>query len=135
MRRVWLIRRLLLPTVLIVALFVFLPRSTQDGARSREASAIAAIRAIHTAQTEYYSQFDRYATSLAELGSIDSDSAIPKKLGYVFTVTGNPNGYSVEAVPEVLNGGAGRTFYSDQTMVVHEHHGPQPATARDPESK
>lgn len=109
---------------------------------------MAAIRTIHTAQTQYYSQFNKYATSLAELGPpasgsanassadmIGNDLANGKKQGYVFTVTGSQGGYVVSAVPETFNVGGSRTFYSDQTMVVHEHYGPEPATPQDPESK
>ena len=134
MWRPWPVRPLLL-IPLIVAAFAFLPRSTQDGARSREAGAIAAIRTIHTAQTQYYSQFNRYATSLAELQSVDIDSASDRKAGYNFAVTADRGGYIVRAMPEVFKPGVSRTFYSDQTMVVHEHRGPEPATPRDPESK
>ena len=115
---------------------------------TQEVAALAAIRTIHTAETEYYSQFSRYATSLAELGPpasgsanasaadmIGNDLANGKKQGYVFTVTGNQGGYVVSAVPAVFNTDGSRTFYSDQSMVVHEHYGPAPATAQDPESK
>jgi hypothetical protein len=115
---------------------------------TQEVAALAAIRTIHTAETEYYSQFSRYATSLAELGPPASGSANAsaadmignalangKKQGYVFTVTGNQGGYVVSAVPAVFNTDGSRTFYSDQSMVVHEHYGPEPATAQDPESK
>ena len=50
-------------------------------------------------------------------------------------MTGNQGGYVVAAVPAVFNTDGSRTFYSDQSMVVHEHYGPEPATAQDPESK
>jgi hypothetical protein len=66
---------------------------------------------------------------------IGNDLANGKKQGYVFTVTGNQGGYVVSAVPAVFNTDGSRTFYSDQSMVVHEHYGPEPATAQDPESK
>jgi type II secretory pathway pseudopilin PulG len=125
-----------------------LPRLTRARMYTQEVAALAAIRTIHTAETEYYSQFSRYATSLAELGPpasgsanasaadmIGNDLANGKKQGYVFTVTGNQGGYVVSAVPAVFNTDGSRTFYSDQSMVVHEHYGPEPATAQDPESK
>ncbi|HUO01009.1 MAG TPA: hypothetical protein VMU69_32830 [Bradyrhizobium sp.] len=108
---------------------------------------IAAIRSIHTAQTQYDSEFNRYATSLTELGPPESgtasisaadlianDLANGRKHGYIFAVAGKQDGYIVSAVPEGLNNSTS-TFYSDQTMVVHQHSGPEPATAQDPESK
>ena len=108
---------------------------------------MAAIRTLHIAETQYYSQFNRYATSLAELGPpasgsanasaadlIGNDLAHGVKQGYVFSVTGNRGGYIIQAMPQVFHTG-GRTFYSDRTMVVHEHYGPEPATPQDPESK
>jgi hypothetical protein len=128
--------------------FALLPRDAGDPLPSPEQPAIAAIRTIHTAQTQYYSQFNRYATSLAQLGPPASGTANPfaadligadlangRYQGYIFTVTGSESGYIVQAVPEVFNTGRGRAFYSDQTMVLHEHYGPGPASAQDPESR
>jgi len=133
---------------MLIIITIALPRLTRARMYTQEVAAMAAIRTIHTAQTLYLSQFNRYATSLAELGPpasgsanasaadvIGNDLANGVKQGYVFTITGNQGGYIVQAMPQVYNTGGSRTFYSDQTMVVHEHYGPEPATAQDPESK
>jgi prepilin-type N-terminal cleavage/methylation domain-containing protein len=143
-----LIELLIVIAIILIIITIALPRLTRARMYTQEVAAIAAIRTIHTAQTVYYSQFGRYATSLAELGPpasgsanasaadmIGNDLANGKKQSYVFTVTGNQGGYIVQAMPEVFNTSGSRTFYSDQTMVVHEHYGPEPATAQDPESK
>ncbi|HUB83452.1 MAG TPA: prepilin-type N-terminal cleavage/methylation domain-containing protein [Bryobacteraceae bacterium] len=143
-----LIELLIVIAIILIIITIALPRLTRARMYTQEVAAIAAIRTIHTAQTQYYSQFNRYATSLAELGPpasgnanasaadlIDSSLASGKKQSYIFTVTGTPSGYIVQAMPEVFNTGGSRTFYSDQTMTVHEHYGPEPATAQDPESK
>jgi hypothetical protein len=37
--------------------------------------------------------------------------------------------------PPCSNSTGSRTFYSDQTMVIHEHYGPEPVTLDDPETK
>jgi uncharacterized surface anchored protein len=66
---------------------------------------------------------------------IGNDLANGLKTGYRFTVTGTPGGYVVNAIPENFNSTGSRTFYSDQSMVVHEHYGPEPATLQDPELK
>lgn len=65
--RIWAVRALLLAAV-ILTVFALLPRRLGKSEISRETCAIAAIRTIHTAEAEYYSQFNRYAMSLAELG-------------------------------------------------------------------
>ena len=143
-----LIELLIVIAIILIIITIALPRLTRARMYTQEVAALAAIRTIHTAQTQYYSQFNRYATSLAELGPpasgsanasaadmIGNDLANGVKQGYVFTVTGNQGGYIVQAMPQVFNTGGSRTFYSDQTMVVHEHYGPEPATAQDPESK
>jgi prepilin-type N-terminal cleavage/methylation domain-containing protein len=143
-----LIELLIVIAIILIIITMALPRLTRARMYTQEVAAVAAIRTIHTAQTQYYSQFGRYATSLAELGPpasgsanasaadlIGNDLANGKKQSYVFTVTPNQGGYIVLAIPEIFNTSGSRTFFSDQTMVVHEHYGPEPATAQDPESK
>ena len=143
-----LIELLIVIAIILIIITMALPRLTRARMYTQEVAAMAAIRTIHTAQTLYLSQFNRYATSLAELGPpasgsanasaadvIGNDLANGVKQGYVFTITGNQGGYIVQAMPQAYNTGGSRPFYSDQTMVVHEHYGPEPATAQDPESK
>jgi hypothetical protein len=48
---------------------------------------------------------------------------------------GTQTGYTISAAPLIFNTSNGRTFYSDQTMTLHEHYGPEPATAHDPENQ
>lgn len=50
-------------------------------------------------------------------------------------MTSSQSGYIIQAVPEVFNTTGSRTFYSDQSMVLHEHYGPNPATPEDPENR
>jgi len=103
------------------------------------------IHEINVAEVQYYAKFNRYATSLTELGPpsneptsassadlINGNLARGRSYGYIFALTGHQNGYVVTAVPEVLSGSDSRTFYSDDTTVIHEHPGPEPATAQDP---
>jgi len=107
----------------------------------RETVAIKAIQTIHRAQEQYESQYGRFATSLAELGPsaigapgpgaadlISNDLAQGQKQGYKFTVAGVPGGYQVHADPEVYGSSGSKSFYSDQTMVIRENDGPEPAT-------
>jgi type IV pilus assembly protein PilA len=143
-----LIELLIVIAIILIIITIALPRLSRARMYTQETAAIAAIRVIHTAQVTYYSQFNKYATSLAELGPPASGSANASaadmigndlsnglKQGYRFTVTGNQGGYIISAVPETFNTSGSRTFYSDQSMVVHEHYGPEPATPQDPEMK
>ena len=115
---------------------------------AREMAAIRTITAVHQAETQYYSQFGRYAASMTELGPPASGAAGPaaadliqkdlsegKKGGYVFTITPTPTGYAVNANPETFNSSGRRTFYSDQTLVVRNNWSQEPANANSPEIK
>jgi len=128
-----------------VALLVFAPAIGRRDLLDRETAAIATIRTIHTAEVQYYSKFGRYAYSLTELGPpasgnagaasadlIDATLAAGTKQGYKFVLAGLQGGYTISAMPEPYGTSGTRTFYSDQTMAVHEHYGPEAATLQDP---
>ena len=128
-----------------MALLVFAPAIGRRDLLDRETAAIATIRTIHTAEVQYYSKFGRYAYSLTELGPpasgnagaasadlIDATLAAGTKQGYKFVLAGLQGGYTISAMPEPYGTSGTRTFYSDQTMAVHEHYGPEAATLQDP---
>ena len=106
-----------------------------------EAAAVKAIQRIQTMQVEYNAEYGGFATSLTELGPsasgtanassadlIDSALAAGEESGYKFTLTGNRTGYAISAVPVAYSNTGSRTFYSDQTRVIRENDGPEPAT-------
>jgi hypothetical protein len=110
--------------------------------QANEVAAIRAIVTVNTAQVQYFSQFARYATTLRELGPpasgqpapsaadlIPADLAGGTKFGYRLQMQGTAKEYSITGVPETYNGTGRRSFYSDQTMVIRESEGPEPATA------
>ena len=66
---------------------------------------------------------------------VPGDLALGDKTGYIFTVTGTKEGYAVTAVPKVFNSTGRRTFFSDQTLVIRENWGAEPATAQSKEIK
>ncbi|MGB7759676.1 MAG: pilin, type IV [Bryobacteraceae bacterium] len=132
----------------LIPIFVSLavPIFTRSGMHGREIAAIQAIKTIHTAEIQYQSQFGRFAVSLVELGQpasgapkaaaaglIGNDLANGKRQGYKFTVAAAPGGYVVNAVPVAYGSSGSRSFYSDQTMVLHENDGPGPATSQSKE--
>jgi prepilin-type N-terminal cleavage/methylation domain-containing protein len=137
---------LIVIAIILIIVAAALPRLTRARMFAEETAAIRAVSVIHTAQTQYYSQFGRYASSLAELGPpasgtpgpagadlIDRELGEGRKGGYLFTVTGDPQGYKVTAVPKQFGTNGSRTFYSDQTQIIRNRFANEPATEQDPE--
>ena len=94
-----------------------------------EVKAIHSIRTLHTAETQYMSEFGKYATTLEKLGQAR------EKDGYVFTLTSTPTGYTINANPKVYNSTGRRAFFSDQSLTIRQSWGQDPATATSPELK
>lgn len=143
-----LIELLIVIAIILIIAAIAVPKLNNQRMQAQEMAAIRQIHAIHTAQIQYYSQFGRYATSLAELGPPASGAAGPqaadllpntltsgKNTGYVFTVQTAPTGYAVNANPEIFGSSGRRTFYSDQTQVIRQNWGQEPATPTSPEFK
>ena len=137
-----LIELLIVIAIILIIITMAMPKLTNAKKFAQETAAKRAIQTIHTAEVQYNSQYGRYAVSLAELGPPASGSAGAAaadligeylangtKEGYKFTVSGNASGYVVSAVPEIFNTTGSKTFFSDQTMVIRENDGPEPATA------
>src|ERR1700685_1153567 len=89
----------LLPLAVVIAF----PRTARTPTRyAHEMAAVKAITTIHTAETQYESQFGQYATSLTQLGPnganlIDRDLASGHKAGFEFVLRPTHAGYSVSA--------------------------------------
>lgn len=137
-----LIELLIVIAIILIIVTVALPKLNNATRFAHETAAIKAIQTIHTVQVQFNSQYGRYATSLTELGPpasggpsasaadlIDNTLAQGEKSGYKFTVTGTPGGYVINANPVTYGSSGTRTFYSDQSMVIRENYGPEPATA------
>jgi len=140
-----LIELLIVVAIILIIAMVAIPKRNVQLMSAREMGAIREITAIHQAQTQYYSQFGRYAETLAQLGPPASGTAGPaaadllpsslsggKKGGHIFNVAATQTGYSVTVVPERYGSDGRRTFYSDQTLEVHENWSAEPATAQSP---
>jgi type IV pilus assembly protein PilA len=143
-----LIELLIVIAIILIIVTVALPKLNNATRYAHETAALKAIQTIHTMQVQYNSQYGHYATSLTEMGPpasgaatasaadlIDSGLAGGEKSGYKFTMTGNQGGYQISAVPTVYGNTGSRTFYSDQSMVIRENDGPEPATASSKEMK
>ena len=143
-----LIELLIVIAIILIIITIALPKFSSAQRYAKETSALGAIRTIHTMQVQYYSQYGKYATALTELGPpasgaegpaaaglIDSTLASGEKGGYKFTLSANSGGYIINAAPVAFGVSGSRTFYSDQSMVVRQNFGQEPATANSPEIK
>ena len=139
-----------LPTGLIVltVLAIAVPKFAASRMSASEIAAVHEIRAIHAAQVQYVSMYGKYAATLAELGPPASGLASPQaadliskslasgeKDGYVFTLAATPKGYTINANPKIYNSTGHRTFYSDDTLAIHQNWSQEPANASSLELK
>jgi type IV pilus assembly protein PilA len=144
-----LIELLIVVAIILVLLGIMLPQVNKIRENGNETRAVAEVRTLNLAQTQYSSQFGRFANSLAELGPatgagsegpsasglIPTDLAKGVSNGYNFTLTGNGAAYTISAVPVAFGSTGRRTFYSDQSGVIHQNWGAEPATAQSDQFK
>lgn len=143
-----LIELLIVIAIILIIATIALPKLNRARMYAMETAAIRHIQTIHTAQTQYFSQFGKYAPSLTELGPptsgqanaaasdlIPGDLASGEKGGYKFTLVGHPAGYTINANPTAYGSTGSRTFYSDQSLVIRENYGQEPATDKSKEVK
>jgi type IV pilus assembly protein PilA len=143
-----LIELLIVIAIILIILAMALPKLNKARMQAFETGAIKAITTIHTAQAQYYSQFGKYAGSLAELGPakgsaanasaadlISSDLAAGEKGGYKYVMALTPIGYTINGDPTAFGNSGSRTFYSDQSLTIRQNFSAEPATVESPELK
>lgn len=144
-----LIELLIVIAIILIIATIALPKLNRARMYAQETAAISHIKTLHTAQTQYFSQFGKFAPTLTELGPpvsgsvnaaaadlIPGDLALGTKGGYKFIMGKGPDGgYTINANPEVFNSTGSRTFFSDQSLVIRENYGQEPATATSPSVK
>jgi type IV pilus assembly protein PilA len=145
-----LIELLIVIAIILIILSVALPQMSKSRMHAQEMAAIEEMQTINKAEIQYYSQFNQYATSLAQLGPPATAGAaegpqaaglIPASLasgaagGYNFNLTPTPQGYGQTAVPKSFGSTGRRTFYTDQTGIVRQNWTNEPATDKSDELK
>lgn len=144
-----LIELLIVIAIILIIAAIAMPKLTKARMFAYEMAGIRTLHTINTAQAQYFSTYGRYATTLTELGPpaggaaatasaadlITGDLALGAKSGYLFTMVGTPQGYTANANPQVYNTTGSRSFFTDQSTVIREHIGNEPASATDPEIK
>jgi prepilin-type N-terminal cleavage/methylation domain-containing protein len=144
-----LIELLIVIAIILIILVIAIPQYNKARMNAQEMAAVAEIQNINKMEIQYYSQFGNYATALQQLGppaqggteGPNAAGLLPANLtagssgGYNFTLTQTQGGYAISAVPKAFNSTGRRTFFSDQTDVVHQNWGQDPATANSPEMR
>jgi prepilin-type N-terminal cleavage/methylation domain-containing protein len=143
-----LVELLIVIAIILIIAAIAVPKLNRARMQAQEMAAIRHVVAIHQAQTQYYSQFGKFAQNLAELGPasggspgpaaadlLPQDLTLGEKGGYKFTVQLTSTGYSVNANPVAFNNTGTRTFFSDQTLVIRQNFSAEPATVNSPEMK
>lgn len=145
-----LIELLIVIAIILIILSIALPQMSKSRMHAQEMAAIEEMGTINKAEIQYYSQFNQYATSLAQLGPPATAGAaegpqnaglIPGSLasgsagGYTFTLTQTPQGYGLSAVPKTFGSTGRRTFYTDPTGIIRQNWTQEPATEKSDELK
>ena len=143
-----LIELLIVIAIILIILAIAVPKLGSARMNANEMAVIRELQTINTMQTQYMSQFGRFATTLNELGPPTSGGPGPQaadlipgtlaggdKDGYTFTLAGTPSGYTLTANPKVFNTSGRRCFYTDQNMTYHQNWSAEPANPSSPEIK
>lgn len=141
-----LIELLIVIAIILIIAAIAVPKFNQQRMLANEMAVLRELDAFYSAQTQYYSQFGKYAAVLTELGPPTSGTSgpngadlIPKLLaegshnGYKYTLTGAAGTFTITAIPESFGSTGRRTFFLDQTKSVKQNWSQEPATAQSPE--
>src|SRR5712692_4243383 len=104
---------LIVIAIILIILAIAVPNGQKARLAAIEMAVEREVQTISQAQTQYVSQFGRYAASLTELGPpasgadgpqaaglIPASLASGEKDGYLFTMISTPGGYAVNANPK-----------------------------------
>jgi type IV pilus assembly protein PilA len=143
-----LIELLIVIAIILIILAIAVPKLGSAKMNANEMAVLREIQTVSSMETQYMSQFGRYATTLAELGPPTSGGPGPQaadlipgslasgdKDGYTFTLAATPQGYTLNVNPKAYNSTGRRTFFCDQSMIIHQNWSAEPANASSPEFK
>jgi type IV pilus assembly protein PilA len=143
-----LIELLIVIAIILIILAIAVPKLGSAKMNANEMAVLREIQTITSMQTQYMSQFGKFATTLTELGPPTSGGPGPQaadlipgslatcdKDGYTFTMAATPQGYTLNANPKAFNSTGRRTFYTDQSMTIRQNWSADPANVSSPEFK
>ena len=134
-----LIELLIVITIILIIAAIAMPNLLRARRSANEASAIASMRTIGTAEMMYRTSHGTYA----DMAGLRSDNALPddlatgKKSGYLFGVAlgQDPKSqFTVLGQPQIAKGATAtglRHFFMDESLVIRSKVG-GPATVNDP---
>ncbi len=150
-----LIELLIVVAIILIIAAIAIPNLIRSKMAANEASAVASLRTINTAEVVYSSTYNVATVFSADLTSLSDggaatnctgaaiptstqacliDAALaaatvaPGKSGYTFTYVVGTGTYTNQAAPVTLNSTGVRYFFTDQTVVIRANAG-APATA------
>jgi prepilin-type N-terminal cleavage/methylation domain-containing protein len=113
-----LVEILIVVAIVLLLLGIAAPKLARARIQGYEGGAIRALRTLHVAQAQYYSETGRHAVTLDELakrGNIAGDLASGEKSGYRFELKSSKTGYQIYAHP--LHSDA-RRFYTNDSLAI-----------------
>ena len=136
-----LLELLIVVAIILIIAAIAIPNFLRSRIQANEASAVASMRTINTAQIAYSVNWGGYSDSLGKMGPPATHGAAPdathadvldsllgcgsarcNKSGYTFAITnysGAPvNSYELIGVPTVLNSSGTRGFCSSQLVKI-----------------
>ena len=127
-----LIELMMVVAIILILIAIAVPNLLHSRMSANEASALALLNALNTAFFDYWTNYDGYPPSLADMASDKSLETINSILcsgthsGYKFTYSGGPRGprgyamsYTITAVPVVPGVTGRRSFSVDQSGAIH----------------
>lgn len=130
-----LIELLIVVAIILIIAAIAIPNLTRSRVSANEASCVASIHAIGTAQTSYATTYPQvgYASKLSQLGpspdgkpTVTAANLLPGDLagtniksGYSFALSGGGVTYTIIATPQVPGRTGIRSFCSDQSAVIY----------------
>ena len=149
-----LIELLIVVAIILIIAAIAIPNLIRSKMAANEASAVASIRSVNTAEVVFsttYNVANVFSAALVDLGdpgnictgggtpiatnaclidNVLANNGIPAnsgKSGYKFAYTVAAGVYTIDAQPLQLNSTGVRGFFSDQTLVIRGNN-PSPAT-------
>jgi type IV pilus assembly protein PilA len=124
-------------SIMVLLMLAAIPTYKEFLMQAHETAAMEAVRTLHTAEMQYFTQNNQFPRSIQDLaGKVNSKQLLAgEKDGYKFRVDETPTGYAIHAEPVKYKVTGSRTFYSDETQILRHHRGAEPATAESEEAK
>lgn len=119
-----LVEIMIVVSILVILTGLAIPNILRSQITARESLALTNIKRISESCLVYYTRQDSYPAALTDLSGdvppyLDVSLTGGTKDGYNFAYTQTVDGFTLQA--NVVAGGFGRYFYTDETTIIREH--------------